>query len=92
MSPQNDLFANFLGPKQYPRKAEGRAARRLGGPLDYFEASLFDLPDEDGMTALPLGSSLESSLPSRKNAAGDDAGGDEVAGSREERQGDCSLA
>jgi hypothetical protein len=76
---------------QYPRKAEGRAARRLGGPLDYFEASLFDLPEPDGMTALPLGSSVESLLPSGKNAAGKPAGGDEAAGSREERQGDCNL-
>jgi hypothetical protein len=83
--------SNFLSSKRNPRKAEGRAARRLGGPLNYFEASLFDLPDEDGMTALPLGSSLDSPAKNGKNAAGDDAGGDEVAGPREERQGDCSL-
>jgi hypothetical protein len=52
---------------------------------------LFDVPDEDGMTALPLGSSLESVMPKGKDAAGETAGGDEMAGSREERQGDCSL-
>ena len=91
MSPQNDLFANFPRSNQFPEKAEGRAARRLGGPLDCFEASLFDLPDEDGMTAFPLGSSLESLMAKGKDAAGEAAGGDEVAGSREERQGDCSL-
>ena len=56
--------SNFLSSKQNPGKAEGRAARQLGGPLDYFEASLFDLPDEDGRTAFPPGSSLESLLPS----------------------------
>jgi len=42
---------------------------------------LFDVPDEDGMTALPLGSSLESVMPKGKDAAGETAGGDEVAGS-----------
>jgi hypothetical protein len=52
---------------------------------------LFDVPDEDGMTALPLGSSLESVMAKAKDAAGETAGSDEVAGPREERQGDCSL-
>ena len=75
----------------FPKK---RRAARPGGSAALsivFEASLFDLPDEDGMTAFPLGSSLESLMAKGKDAAGEAAGGDEVAGSREERQGDCSL-